>query len=241
MACVTLSSEMSFTTPYSFSTRRDLHNVTIGTLGRTINDVEIKLVDEHGNEVTKPGQKGIALHRGKHVMRGYYKEPKKTKAVLSDDGWLNSGDLLMYTTSGELKFAGRAKDTIVLSGGENLEPEPIEFAMLQSSLIHQVIVVGQDQKFLGALVVVHKENLEKHIAESGEGGAADERYVLSLIKGEIKERVNAAAGFKPFERVIKIATIPKEFEIGDELTQTMKIRRNVVFDKYEKEIASLFG
>ncbi|HNN79462.1 MAG TPA: AMP-binding protein, partial [Leptospiraceae bacterium] len=119
------------------SCMRDVARPVIGTLGNNLSEIGLKLIDEKGNEITKPNVKGVAYHKGQHIMMGYYKDPEKTKAVLSPDGWMNSGDILIRTASGQLKFAGRAKDTIVLLGGENLEPEPIEFALVQSEFIHQ--------------------------------------------------------------------------------------------------------
>ncbi|HRS75220.1 MAG TPA: AMP-binding protein, partial [Anaerolineaceae bacterium] len=85
-------------------------------------------------------------------MAGYYKNKEKTDEVIKN-GWLNTGDLGRLTITGELQFLGRAKDTIVLLGGENVEPAPIEDKLLEDPLISQVIVVGQDKKTLGALIV----------------------------------------------------------------------------------------
>lgn len=123
-----------------------------GAIGAPLPGTAIKLVGEDGRIVTAPGEKGIAWHKGPHVTVGYYKEPEKTAKALQD-GWLDSGDILTWTHTGELKFAGRAKDTIVLSGGENLEPAPIEAKLTESEFISQVIVVGQDKKNLGVLIV----------------------------------------------------------------------------------------
>ncbi len=228
------------------STRRILGEITVGTLGRCIPGVQIKLMDEKGNEITKPGIKGIAWHKGDHVMKGYYKEPEKTKEILSSDGWLNSGDLLTWTTSGELKYSGRAKDTIVLLGGENLEPEPIEFALVRSRFIQQAMVIGHDQKTLGALIVPDREILEKYLKESKSkmlneienlNGDLD---IIALFKNEIKTFVSSENGFKNFEKVSNFRILNKKFEPGDELTQTMKIKRNVVTDKYKKEIEEMY-
>ena len=179
-------------------------------------------------------------------MMGYYKDPEKTKSVLSADGWLNSGDILIHTASGQFKFAGRAKDTIVLLGGENIEPEPIEFALVQSEFIHQVMVVGQDKKTLGALIVPAFDKVEKHFkALSIALPASREDWkthpqILNLYKAEIKARVSSEKGFKSFEKVTGFAVIMKEFEPGKELTQTLKLRRNVMFDLYKKEIENIY-
>ena len=225
---------------------RDFARPVIGTLGKNISEIELKLVDEKGNVVTEPNVKGVAHHKGQHIMMGYYKDPEKTKAVLTADGWLNSGDILIHTASGQFKFAGRAKDTIVLLGGENLEPEPIEFALVQSEYIHQVMVVGQDKKTLGALIVPAFDKVEKYfkaqniaLPASKEDWKTDIK-ILNLFKAEIKQRVSSEKGFKSFEKVTGFAILAKEFEPGKELTQTLKLRRNVMFDLYKKEIEDIY-
>jgi long-chain acyl-CoA synthetase len=225
--------------------RRDYPGAVIGTVGKNIAGTKIKLLDDHGNEVTKPNTKGVCWHYGPHIMKGYYKEEQKTAEVLKD-GWLNSGDILVYTANGELKFAGRAKDTIVLFGGENVEPQPIEDTLIQSEFIHQVVVVGQDKKTLGALIVPAKEAVQKYAAEQKISLPAEMRdwplnpEIQKLFKAQIKDRVSDKAGFKNFEKVSTFTVIPDEFKIGDELTQTLKVRRNVVFDKYAKQIEEMY-
>ncbi|MCB1164634.1 MAG: AMP-binding protein [Leptospiraceae bacterium] len=217
----------------------------IGTVGRPVAGIEIKLIDAHGSIVTEPGKKGVAHHRGPHIMQGYYKEQDKTAATLKD-GWLDSGDLLVWTREGYLKFAGRAKDTIVLLGGENLEPEPLEFALIQSPFIHQVMVVGQDKKSLGALIVPDHDALEKQLREWNLEGAIDPQYynlneeIVKLYKQEIRKRVSAETGFKSFEKIGAFYLLAEPFKPGDELTQTLKVRRNVVADKYEHQINEMY-
>ncbi len=228
------------------SARRNFPGTVIGTVGSTFPGVEIKLIDEKGNVVTEPNVKGVAYHRGPHIMQGYYKEPEKTAQVLSADGWLNSGDILVWTTGGQLKFAGRAKDTIVLLGGENVEPQPIEDALSQSDLIAQIVVVGQDKKTLGALIVPNAEAVKKALMLEGKEAPSDfskwndDPAVLNLFKNEIKVRNSEKAGFKNFEKVTTFALLSKEFQPGEELTQTLKVRRNVVFDKYKNEIEKMY-
>jgi long-chain acyl-CoA synthetase len=225
--------------------RRTHPGTVIGTVGKPINGTRIKLLDDHGNEVTKPNTKGVCWHTGPHIMKGYYKEEQKTSEVLKD-GWLNSGDILVFTANGDLKFAGRAKDTIVLFGGENVEPQPIEDTLIQSDYIHQIVVVGQDKKTLGALIVPAKEAVLKYAEENKLQLPAEMRDwpvnadIQKLFKAEIKERVSDKAGFKNFEKVTTFTVIPDEFKIGEELTQTLKVRRNVVFEKYAKQIEDMY-
>ena len=153
----------------------------------------------------------------------------------------------MITWKGELKIIGRTKDTIVLLGGENIEPLPIEDTIQESEYIDQVMVVGQDQKFLGALVVPNVDAVEKYAKENDIDWVAREDLlanpqILEHYSDEINNRVNEKKGFRLFERVFRFTLIPRHFEVGCELTVgTLKLKRDVVNDMYKKEIAALFG
>ena len=127
---------------------RKLNHQIPGVVGEFLPDIEYKVVDEAGNSVP-PGQKGRLLVKSPQVMDGYYKDPEKTAAVLKD-GWFDTEDLVIVTYNRALKIIGRVKETIVLSGGENVEPEPIENALSASPFIETVMVVGQDRRYLGA-------------------------------------------------------------------------------------------
>jgi len=114
----------------------------VGTVGPVHKGTEVRIVDESGTPLP-PGKKGVIQARGPQVMLGYYRRPDLTQKVLSPDGWLDTGDLGMWTINRELKIVGRAKDTIVLRGGENIEPIPIEQRLCESPYILQAIVLGQ--------------------------------------------------------------------------------------------------
>jgi len=215
-----------------------------GTVGPLLPDIEYRVVAEDGS-LCEPGQKGELHVRSEQIMRGYYKNPEKTAEVLTEDGWLNTGDLVLFTYTGEFRIVGRSKETIVLLGGENIEPQPIEDAILQSSLIDQVMVVGQDQKFLAALVYPNEEQLNAFATEGGIEFVEQEELfeheeVKARLHREIQDRVNGKTGFKTFEQIFRVHVLKRPFEIGDELTQTMKIRRAIVHEKYAREITDLF-
>jgi long-chain acyl-CoA synthetase len=219
----------------------------VGTIGPVLDEMEVKLLDPETGKQVGPGKKGVIYLKGPNVMKGYYKRPDKTAEVLSADGWLNTGDLGKMTHLGELRILGRTKETIVLLGGENVEPVPIEEAVLQSPSIDQIMVVGQDQKFLAALVIPNMDALEKY-AKSKEIvlGAKEELLVnaqiLEHISEEINSRINEKRGFRLFERVFRFKLIAKHFEVGQELTiGTQKLKRDVVDKMYAKEIAALFA
>lgn len=217
-----------------------------GAVGPVIPGGQIQLRNEQGMPVTRPGEKGVAWHKGPHVMKGYYNNEEKTREVLND-GWLNSGDIFVWTTTGELKFAGRAKDTVVLAGGENVEPGPIELQLAANEFIHQVMVVGQDKKTLGALIHPNIERATAALKEQGievpenTGDWNHDKKIHKFFQDIIKTTISAQTGFKAFEKVTHFYIIPKEFEKGKEMTETMKVKRNVVLDIYEKEIHEMYG
>jgi long-chain acyl-CoA synthetase len=174
-------------------------------------------------------------------MKGYYKNPEATADILSADGWLNTGDIGITSESGDILITGRAKSTIVLLGGENAEPEPIEEKLRESSLIDHAVVVGQDKKGLTALISVNEEKL-KHMAEKWKisldemlhkGGETilNNKIVMEFQK-EIKKLINRENGFKPSEKITDVVLLKKKFSIGDELTQTLKVKRKHVEKKY---------
>lgn len=219
---------------------------TRGAVGKPLPGAQVELRrPEDGAVVTKPGEKGVLWHHGPHVMRGYYKNAEKTEAVLQD-GWLNSGDIFTWTTAGEVKFAGRAKDTIVLAGGENVEPGPIEITLSESVYVGQCVVVGQDRKTLAALIVPRWDGarvaLERESVNAPEDpGEWDQHPEVRKFFGEIvKRQISAKNGFKSFERVTNFYVMHKEFEKGVEMTESMKIKRNVVEDMYQDRIQSLY-
>ena len=223
---------------------RKLDHPVSGTVGPPITGTEVKVIKDDGSRAL-PGERGVIHVRGPQIMHGYYKRPGDTAAVLAADGWLDTGDIGTLTVNGEIRITGRAKDTVVLLGGENVEPEPIEDLVRQSEYIEHVMVVGQDQRFLGALVVPNAETVAPYAAEHGVSGSglaalAASPEVQRLIQEEVQSRVNARNGFKSFERIARIALLDQPFEVGDQLTHTLKMRRHVIAAQYEQRIADLF-
>jgi long-chain acyl-CoA synthetase len=217
-----------------------------GTIGPLLPEQEMKVLDPETGKEVGPGHKGVIHLRGPNVMKGYYKRPDKTAEVLTPDGWLDTGDLGMVTFKGEIRILGRTKETIVLLGGENVEPVPIEDTILESEYIDQVMVVGQDQKFLAALVVANQDALVKYAEEQEISYMSQEdllknAQMLELISDEIQSRVCAKRGFREFERVFRFKLLPKHFELGVELSAKQSVKRHVVDEMYKKEIAGLFG
>ena len=219
----------------------------IGTVGPFWPHTEIRIVEHGTDKVLYPtrfgggrGVKGEIHARGPQVMLGYYKNPEATQKVLRD-GWMNTGDIGMVTFNNCLKILGRSKETIVLLNGENVEPVPIEAQLQESRFIEQCMVVGQDEKHLGALIVPSLDALREQGFEVSmlEDAAKDER-IIRLVGVEVRRLVSKEHGFKPFETIQGWRFVPKNFEVGDELTPTFKPKRHVITVKYESLIDEMY-
>ena len=229
---------------------RTWDQLVIGTVGPFFPEVEIRIVDLQTGEILFPnsrhrghgaGLRGEIHTRGPQVMQGYYKNPEATAKVLRD-GWMNTGDIGMVTFNGCLKILGRSKETIVLLSGENIEPVPIEGRLVESPLIDQCMVVGQDQKGLGVLIYPSLEGF--HAAGVSVGAPLDLQQsprAKELLDAEIRRLISPATGFKAFERIIDWRLLPKGFALGDEMTNTFKLKRHVITDRYAELIEDLFS
>ncbi len=226
---------------------RTWDNLVIGSVGAPYPETKIRIVDLETGAVLYPdpsrrgGGRGLrgGIHAsGPQIMKGYYKDPENTALVLRD-GWLDTGDIGMVTFNDCLKILGRSKDTIVLQSGENVEPVPIEGKLMQSDLIDQCMVVGQDEKCLGALIVPTLAGFADAGLETVEAVTSDE-VARKMVTAEVRRLVCADTGFKSFERVVAWRFVPKAFEIGDEMTATLKLKRHVIADRYAGLIREMF-
>lgn len=214
------------------------------TVGRALPEVEVMIGDDNFTPIKNQQEKGTIYVKGRIVMKGYYKDPENTLKVLKD-GWLNTGDLGRKSITGELQIVGRVKETIVLTGGENIEPAPIEEKLLEDELISYVMLVGQDEKYLGALIVPKEDNLTQwannnNITHDSYDDLCKNKAVTTLFTHIIKEKINVKNGFKSIDNIKYIAILSKQFEIGDELTRSLKMKRNVIMEKYDKVIKNMF-
>lgn len=219
------------------------------TVGTPLRGVNARIVDQDGI-ILGVGQKGSLQIKGETVMKGYYKNPELTAKVMTSDGWLDTGDLAVFTIDNEIQLRGRKKDTIVLMGGENIEPLPIESAINSSPYISASIVVGTnekgiDQRYLGVLVLPSKEEIEAYANENNISfnsyeQLAESEPIRKLLKQEVDQLVNAKTGFKAFEKINTLEVITKPFEVGVELSGKQELMRYRVHDLYKDKIAKLF-
>jgi len=200
-----------------------------GSAGQPLAGTSLRIVDPESGELLALGQRGRVLARGPQVMAGYWGKPEASAAVLDSEGWFDTGDLGHLLPDGSLVLTGRAKDTIVLSSGENIEPGPLEEALVASPLIEQVLVVGQDRKQLGALVV------PKEAAESSD------LALLRALTRECNRLLAARPGSRPDERLGGVALVEPFTLDNGLLTQTLKQRRDRITARDAAAIESIYA
>lgn len=253
--------------------RRPWHNLR-GSSGPPIPGTENRIVDPETRQTLPVGQRGLVMARGPQIMQGYYQNPEATAKAIDSEGWFDTGDLGWITSTNDLVLTGRAKDTIVLTNGENIEPSPIEDACLRSPYIDQIMLVGQDQRSLGALIVPNLEalqqwavaqNLQLGLPEEGtlsreqgsrgdgESGSSlttspiqeidiESKIVQDLFRQELNREVQNRPGYRADDRIGPFKLILEPFSIENGMmTQTLKIRRSVVMERYQDIINGMFA
>jgi long-chain acyl-CoA synthetase len=230
------------------SARRYWNNLR-GASGQPLIETEFQIVDLETRRVLGTEQRGLVMARGPQVMRGYYRNAEATAKAISRDGWFDTGDIGWLTADGSIVLTGRAKDTIVLSNGENIEPQPIEDACLRSPYIDQIVLVGQDQKALGALIVPNLEALQAWalnqspplVSDVNQAITLDSLWLRDLLRQELNREVRDRPGYRSQDEIAAFALLAEPLTIENGLlTQTLKIRRNVVMERYADIIQQLF-
>jgi long-chain acyl-CoA synthetase len=206
------------------------HN-RVGTVGQALPGVEVRL-----------DRDGEILVRGPNVCLGYHEDPVATAALL-DDGWLRSGDLGTIDDDGYVRITGRKKDLIVTSSGKNIAPQDMETRLRSEPLVSQAIVVGDGRPYLVALLAL---DVEAVIARIGAGGGQVDLEALAshpAIQDELtRAMARLNAGRAPIEQIKAWRVLPRELTIaGDELTPTLKVRRNVVARRFHDLIDQAYA
>jgi long-chain acyl-CoA synthetase len=226
-----------------------------GSAGQPLAETSLRIVDPESRRTLAIGERGLVLARGPQVMAGYWGKPEATAKVLDGEGWFDTGDLGLLLADGTLVLTGRAKDTIVLSSGENIEPGPLEDALAALPMVEQVMVVGQDRRQLGLLLVPKAEALAAWASaqglpgskgsEAGEAGEAGpvpaDPALLKALSREFNRVLAARAGSRPDERLAGVAVVaPFTIENGL-LTQTLKQRRDRIAKRDEAAIEAIYS
>lgn len=214
----------------------------LGTVGQIIEGVEVKL--EH-REGMQPGEGEICV-KGPNVMMGYYKRPDLTAQTIDKDGWLHTGDVGKFVEWNGKKFlqiTDRVKELFKTSGGKYVAPQVIENKLKESPLVEQVMVVGENEKFVGALIVPAFDNLKDWATKQGISFQSREDLITNqMVIREYERQIEEFnKHFGKIEQVKKFKLLPQEWTIdGGELTPTMKIKRKVILEKYKQVVAEIY-
>jgi long-subunit acyl-CoA synthetase (AMP-forming) len=211
----------------------DPFRVRVGTVGRAMPGIEVKLADD-----------GEVVCRGGNVFRGYLNAPDKTAEVLDDDGWFHSGDIGVIDDDGYLKIVDRKKELIVTAGGKNISPANLEAALKAGPLIGQACVIGDNRPFISALVVLDGDVAPGWAKSRG----IDATTLADLaehpeVRDEIERHVaEANARFSRVEQIKKFTILHHEWlPDSEELTPTMKLKRRGVHTKYAEHIEAMYS
>lgn len=205
---------------------------TIGTVGKVLPGVEVKIGDD--NEI---------LIKGRTVMRGYYNKPEATAEAFTDDGFFRTGDAGSLNERDEIILTERIKDLYKTSNGKYIAPQMIETTMTEDKYIDQVAVIGDDRKFVSALIVPNFEQLHKYAGKHNILFDSDEELVSNpIIHDYIFGRIELKQSqFTNYEKIKKIVILPRPFSMEKgELTNTLKLRRKVILERYSQEIDSMY-
>ena len=203
----------------------------VGTVGPVIPGGEVKIAED-----------GEILYRGPNVMMGYYHRPDLTSETIDADGWLHTGDVGEFDGK-FLKITDRKKEMFKTSGGKYVAPQQVENKMKESRYIAQIMVVGENRKFPGALVVPAFRVVARHFDKRGVHLNSNSEIVAhpevnALIGAEI-ERLNQSFG--RYAQIKKFVLLKEEWSLaGGELTPTLKLKRRQLLKKYAREVESLY-
>ena len=212
-------------------TLNTFEHVKFGTVGRPVPGVEVKIAED-----------GEILAKGPNIMKGYYKKPAETEEVF-DGEWFKTGDVGFIDTDGFITITDRKKDIIVTAGGKNVAPQQIENLLRTSPFIINAVAIGDRRKFVSALIVPEFDKLESYakankISFSSRGELLNNEKILNKIEEEIAKSTDDLARY---EKIKKFALLKRDFEIEKgEMTPTLKVKRNIVEDKYKILIDSFY-
>lgn len=199
-----------------------------GSVGLPFEGVEVKIADD-----------GEILLRGPNIFKGYYKNDEATREAL-EDGWLHTGDLGRVDEDGFLYITGRKKDIIITAGGKNITPANLENGLKQNRWISQAVVIGDRRPYLVALITLDQEEVPKFAEQHGL--KPEEVPESEQMKAEIQKAVDAVnSKVGPVEQIKYFKILPHDLtQATGELTPTLKVKRNVVQEKYAAEIEELY-
>lgn len=201
------------------------------TVGQVITGVSVKL-----------GAQDALMVKGPNVMLGYWNNPAATRAILSDDGWLNTGDTAHISDSGHITITGRLKEIIVMSNGEKLPPTDIELAILRDKLFDQVMLHGEGKPYLVALVVINKDVWPAFATEIGIHPGLVESFSDARVEQVVLARIaNQMREFPGYARIHRALVLEEPWSIENGMmTPTLKLKRNYTLNYYKKQVEQLY-
>jgi long-chain acyl-CoA synthetase len=203
-----------------------------GTVGLPLNGVECRIASD-----------GEILLRGPNILKCYFRDPEATRHAMDKDGWFHTGDVGQLNADGFLRITDRKKDLIVTSGGTKVAPQTIENLLKTDPLIHQAMVIGDKHNHLVALLTLNREQLAERAKRDGLTFAnleemAAHPWVIALLKESIRQKNKELA---PYETVRSFRILAHDFAVEkEELTPTLKLRRQVVIERYKDLIAEMY-
>lgn len=204
-----------------------------GAVGKPLPHVEVK-IDENNGEI---------LVRGGNVMKGYYKKPQATSEVFTHDGWFRTGDAGYIEENGELRITERIKDLMKTSGGKYIAPQMIESTIGADHFIEQMAVIGDQRKYVTALIVPSFVALEEYakthnISFTSREDLISKPEIIEFYRQRIEEAQKELARF---EKIKRFTLLPHEFTVeSGEITPTLKIKRKAIADKYKDIIDAMY-
>ena len=211
----------------------DPEDTRVGTVGRPIRQVEVRIAED-----------GEVETRGPNVMLGYFNKPEATREVFTPDGWFKTGDIGALDADGFLRITDRKKELFKTSGGKYVAPQPIEQRIKQSRFVNQVVLVGNGRKFASALIVPDWEMLRSYAQHKGLSINSHADFcrhprILDLLQRQVD---SLTADLSRFERVKRVALLERELTVeGGELTPTLKVKRRVIDEKYRAVIDQIYA
>jgi long-chain acyl-CoA synthetase len=205
---------------------------TIGTVGRVMPDVDVKI-----------GENNEILVKGDTVMSGYYNKPEATRDAFTEDGYFRTGDAGRLTDNNEIILTERIKDLYKTSNGKYIAPQMIETRICEDKYIDQMAVIGDERKFVSALIVPNYELLksyaqEQHIEFTSVEELVNKEEIVDFIFGRVEL---LQSQFTSYEKIKKFTLLPRPFTIEEgELTNTLKLRRKVILERYAALIEEMY-
>ena len=214
-------------------TLNPLDGIKLGTVGRAIPGVELKIAAD-----------GEILARGPNIMQGYYKQPDATRETLDADGWLRTGDIGELDSDGYLKITDRKKELLKTAGGKYIAPQPIEGMVKRNKFVANAVLYGDRRKFPIILVVPNFDALERWAAERGLSyGTRAELLELADVQAKMEREVmGTLRDLAKFETPKKVLLLENDFTIeSGELTPTLKVKRRVIEKRYKDQIDAAYA